>query len=86
MSKRGNHAESEACHLEAMNIREKAFGREHPDYVMSLTNLANLYGSINRPEEGPEQRGRLRHAAGLPERGTSSLSNFHSLTDSRNNF
>ncbi|MBK6859700.1 MAG: tetratricopeptide repeat protein [Saprospiraceae bacterium] len=33
-------------YLEAKAIREKAIGKEHPDYVWSLNNLALLYKDI----------------------------------------
>ncbi|MBK9722535.1 MAG: CHAT domain-containing protein [Saprospiraceae bacterium] len=41
-----DHPEAEIWYLEAKAIREKAIGKEHPDYVWSLNNLALLYKDI----------------------------------------
>jgi len=40
---KGDHLEGERWYLEAKVIREKALGKDHPDYAWILNNLALLY-------------------------------------------
>lgn len=42
----GDYARAEAYHLEAKDIKEKALGREHPDYAASLNGLGNVYSDM----------------------------------------
>lgn len=37
----GKYGKVKPLHLKAMSIREKMLGNDHPDYAMSLINLAN---------------------------------------------
>ena len=39
----GKYEKVEPLYLEAQDIREKVFGKEHPVYAKSLNNLAVLY-------------------------------------------
>ena len=39
----GSFQKAEMLHLEAIAIREKALGKEHPEYATSLINMAALY-------------------------------------------
>ena len=38
-------------HLEAKAIREKVYGKEHPEYASALNNLANLYRVLGQYEQ-----------------------------------
>jgi tetratricopeptide (TPR) repeat protein len=38
-----NFTEAEKWYLDALEIREKVFGKEHLEYLISLSVLANLY-------------------------------------------
>jgi tetratricopeptide (TPR) repeat protein len=42
----GEYAKAEPLYREALEIRQKVFGREHPDTAESLDNLAGLYWAI----------------------------------------
>jgi tetratricopeptide (TPR) repeat protein len=44
-------AEAEPLYRRALDIREKALGRDHPDVAVSLNNLAELYQSQGRYAE-----------------------------------
>ncbi|MCK6694425.1 MAG: tetratricopeptide repeat protein, partial [Thermoanaerobaculia bacterium] len=39
---KGDYALAEKWHLEALDVRQKALGKEHPDYAHSLNNLGIL--------------------------------------------
>src|SRR6202790_1229752 len=39
----GDYAEAEPLYKEALEIRQKVLGRDHPDTAQSLNNLAGLY-------------------------------------------
>jgi CHAT domain-containing protein len=47
----GNRTEAEKWYLESKAIREKAVGKEHPDYAWSLNNLAILNDRIGNYEK-----------------------------------
>jgi tetratricopeptide (TPR) repeat protein len=51
----GNYQEAEKWYIESRNIREKTLGSEHPDYALSLKNLAGTYFNM-----GPGLENRLR--------------------------
>jgi tetratricopeptide (TPR) repeat protein len=44
---KGDILEAEKWYLEAIDIREKVLGKEHPLYAATLVNLANLYRYLN---------------------------------------
>jgi hypothetical protein len=39
----GNYTAAEPLYKEALAIRKKVLGENHPDYASSLNNLASLY-------------------------------------------
>ncbi|MBK9335155.1 MAG: tetratricopeptide repeat protein [Lewinellaceae bacterium] len=47
----GRHEKAEPLHLEAKDVREKALGKEHPDYALSLNNLGIFYASMGQNEK-----------------------------------
>ncbi|MBK7408556.1 MAG: tetratricopeptide repeat-containing protein [Saprospirales bacterium] len=48
---KGDIPEAEKWYLDSKTIREKALGKEHPDYAWSLSNLAFLYKDMGRYEK-----------------------------------
>ena len=42
----GDYAKAEPLYKEALEIRQKVLGREHPDTATSLNNLAELYEAM----------------------------------------
>jgi tetratricopeptide (TPR) repeat protein len=44
----GEYAKAEPLYQEALRIRRKVLGSEHPDTALSLNNLAVLYQSMER--------------------------------------
>ena len=49
----GAYDRAEPLYRQALEIRKKALGEEHPDYAQSLNNLAALYramGAYDRAE------------------------------------
>jgi len=42
----GDYARAEPLCRQAMEIREKALGKQHPSYARSMNNLAALYESV----------------------------------------
>ena len=44
----GDYAKAEPLYEEALEIRRKVLGREHPDTAISLNNLASLYQADGR--------------------------------------
>ncbi len=46
-----NYPEAEKWYLESKAIREKAVGKEHPDYLASLNNLAGMYSNTGQYEK-----------------------------------
>lgn len=46
-----DNPEAERWYLEAIAIREKALGKQHPDYAGALNNLAILYKSMGKYEK-----------------------------------
>ena len=44
--KLGDFEQAEKNYLEAKNMIEKEFGKEHPDYAQSLNNLGLLYKNM----------------------------------------
>ena len=42
----GDYAKAEPLYKEALEIRRKVLGREHPDTATSLDNLAGLYRAM----------------------------------------
>ena len=53
---KGDFAEAEALHREALAMRRRLLGNEHPDVATSLNNLANMLHS----------KGDLRRGGGAP--------------------
>ena len=48
----GDYAKAEPLYRQALEIRKRALGENHPDYATSLNNLAGLYqamGTTRRP-------------------------------------
>ena len=41
-----DYKKAETYHLQALEIRKKVLGEEHPDYAASLNNLGNLYSDM----------------------------------------
>ena len=54
----GEYAKALPLHEEGLAIRRKVLGREHPDTVMSLGNLACLYESRGDHSQGHFAPGR----------------------------
>ncbi|VBB80786.1 Putative protein of unknown function [Podospora comata] len=50
----GKYKEAEQIHRQALQLREKVLGKEHPKTLSSMNNLANAY-LIARGNEGAEQ-------------------------------
>lgn len=48
---KGDYAEAEKWWLESKAIRKKALGKDHPDYAVSLSVLANLYNDMHHYEK-----------------------------------
>ena len=48
---KGDYPEAEKWYLQSKVIREKAPGKQHPDYAWSLNNLANLYIDMGQYEK-----------------------------------
>ena len=48
----GRYAEAEPLYQRSLAIREKAFGRDHPNVANSLNNLVGLYGAQGRYIDG----------------------------------
>lgn len=51
MHAKGDYPEAEKRFLESKTIREKVLVKEHPDYAMSLNNLAILYWAMGQYEK-----------------------------------
>ena len=52
-------SEAEPLYLRAVMILEKAFGPDHPDLAVTMTNLAELYdeqGNMRRPSHYTDDR------------------------------
>jgi tetratricopeptide (TPR) repeat protein len=50
----GRYTEAEPLYLEALDLRKRLLGDNHPDVAASLNNLAGLYKSQGRyPEAEP---------------------------------
>jgi tetratricopeptide (TPR) repeat protein len=47
----GRYAEAEPLYKEALAIKAKVLGKEHPSYATSCNNLAELYESQGRYAE-----------------------------------
>ena len=43
----GEYAKAESLCRQVRNIRAKALGKEHPDYIQSVKNLAALHKDMN---------------------------------------
>jgi tetratricopeptide (TPR) repeat protein len=41
----GNYQKAEPLYVQSLQITEKTLGKAHPDYALSLSNLAGLYFS-----------------------------------------
>ena len=50
-SSQGRYEEAEPLYIQALDMRKKLLGEEHPDVATSLNNLAGLYFSQGRYEE-----------------------------------
>ena len=50
----GDYARAEPLYRQALEIRKKALGENHPDYAASLNNLATLY-QIRGTMRGPSR-------------------------------
>ena len=46
---KGEYAEAEKLQREGLKISEKVYGKEHPDYALTLNNLAALLRTQVRP-------------------------------------
>src|SRR6516164_9748661 len=51
LRQQGRYTEAEPLYQQALAIREKALGQDHPDVAASLNNLAVLYYSEGRYAE-----------------------------------
>jgi tetratricopeptide (TPR) repeat protein len=49
--KQGRYSEAEPLYIEALAMRKRLLGENHPDVAMSLHNLARLYYSQERYSE-----------------------------------
>ena len=49
--KKGDYPEAEQWYLESIAIRKKTVGKDHPDYALSLNNLATLYMYMGQYEK-----------------------------------
>ncbi len=47
----GQYEQALPLHQQALEIRGKSLGTDHPDYASSLNNLALLYGSMGQYEQ-----------------------------------
>jgi tetratricopeptide (TPR) repeat protein len=47
----GKYEEAEPLHLQALELRQRLLGENHPDVATSLNNLALLYNSQGRYEK-----------------------------------
>ena len=54
----GAYDRAEPLYRQALEIRKKALGEEHPDYATGLSNLAGLYQATNRPQQALTTLGR----------------------------
>jgi CHAT domain-containing protein len=50
----GDYARAETYYLEAKDITEKALGKEHTDYTVSVSNLSFLYQAMERFHQAAE--------------------------------
>ena len=48
---KGDYREAEKCYNETISVREKVFGKEHPEYAAALGNLASMYTQMGRFKE-----------------------------------
>ncbi|MBK8643233.1 MAG: tetratricopeptide repeat protein [Saprospiraceae bacterium] len=48
LNSKGDYLEAESAYLEAKSVREVVLGKEHPDYLGTLINLATLYNKLTR--------------------------------------
>jgi tetratricopeptide (TPR) repeat protein len=61
----GKYQEAENMHRQALELREKALGKEHPDTLMSMNNLAAVLRQQGKYEEAEQMH---RQTLGLRER------------------
>jgi len=47
----GKHAEAESLQSECLEIQRRVLGPEHPDTLLSMGNLANLYSALGKHAE-----------------------------------
>ena len=60
----GDYAKAEPLYKEALEIRQKVLGRDHPDTAISLNNLAYLELDLGKVQEA-KRLGQLGYAAGV---------------------
>ena len=48
---KGNYDKAEPLHQQALDIRQKSFGNDHPAITQSLDNLAAMYRAQGRLED-----------------------------------
>ena len=60
----GKYAEAEKMYREALAVREKALGRDHPDIATNLNNLAKVMQDLGKDESIGVSEARARARAG----------------------
>ena len=60
-------ARAEELMKQALAIREKVLGPEHPDVAVSLSNLASLYDEMGEPDRAETHRAARRESGADPE-------------------
>jgi len=70
----GEYAKAEPLYQEALRIRQKVLGSEHPDTAESLNALATLYQDIHETAAGRSA------ASNLPRRSRNNNSTSKALT------
>jgi tetratricopeptide (TPR) repeat protein len=51
---KGRHAEAEQLYQKVLQLREKVLGKEHPDTLTTMNNLAELYRLQGRHAEAEQ--------------------------------
>lgn len=63
----GLYLEAEKNYEEALDIRQSVFGENHPETVLVMNNLAELYISMNKPEKAQEIQEKILELLGYED-------------------
>ena len=61
----GDYAKARDMQERALAIKERTYGRDHPDVAITLTNLGNVYGTLG---DHAKKRDMLERALAIDER------------------